>query len=79
VQQCKSAEAQRSSSLIISSIPEAVTAPILDANQNRTQTLVFQAQSKFSCFCYGKMCFVSFILRYKGVGISVTSNITFFQ
>jgi hypothetical protein len=37
-----------------------------------TRTLVFQAQNQFSCFVVVKCAFVS--LRYKSVGISVTTS-----
>jgi hypothetical protein len=35
----------------------AVTAAFMAEIQMKTQTLVFQVQDKFSCFCYTKACF----------------------
>jgi hypothetical protein len=44
-------------SLTISLIPAmAMTAPFLAENQMTEQMLVFQAQNKCRCFCYGKVC-----------------------
>jgi hypothetical protein len=65
-----SCSATRPFSLIISSAAAVVSPPFLAESQMTTHTLVFQAQNKFSYFCYGKMCaFVSFALRSKGAGI----------
>jgi hypothetical protein len=37
-----------------------------------TQTLVFQTQKNVVVFIREKSAFVSFVLRYKSVGISIT-------
>jgi hypothetical protein len=60
-------------SLIISSISATIVIrPFLAEKQTTMQTLVFQAQNKCICLCYGEVYIFSFALRYKSTGISVT-------